>query len=303
MTAMASRTSPGRAHRALAGTPGGVDVTIKARDGYPLAATLYTSSDEEPRRAALIAPAMGARRHAYRDYAVHLAREGWAVVALDYRGIGGSRRGSVRHSPASLREWGQYDIAGAIDWLERQFHPVRMVAIGHSIGGQLMALAPNHRRLDALLAVAAQKGYWRLWDPRWRYVLCGLWHLLPVLVRLFGCLPLQPAGCEPLPRRVALDWGRWGRHPDFVDDDGRSLHEHYARFTAPILALSFADDAFLAPRRAVQRMLEIYVNAPVTHRHIVPRDLGLPALGHSGFFRDGVAPALWRETSAWLQSV
>ena len=49
---------------------------------------------------------------------------------------------------------------------------------GHSAGGQMVGLAPNNQRITALLAVAAQDGYYGLWDAPRRYLMAALWHVL-----------------------------------------------------------------------------------------------------------------------------
>jgi predicted alpha/beta hydrolase len=43
-----------------------------------------------------------------------------------------------------------------------------------------------------------------------------------------------------------------------------------------------------------------YCNAPVEHVTLDPRELGLAAIGHMGYFRPE-ASALWRETLDWLR--
>lgn len=273
---------------------------MAATDGYPLAATIYKTSPQREGKAAIIAGAVGVRRSRYRDFATYLAGRGWAVVTFDYRGIGGSRRGCLSKSPARLRDWGERDAAGVIEWVHHQFGPRRCVAVGHSVGGQIIGFAPNHGRLDALLTIASQKGYWKYWRGLWRYLVGGFWRVVPALVGILGYLPLWPAGCEDLPPQVALEWQRWGMRPEFVDEERRSMNHRFHTFTAPILAMSFADDPLYAPPRAVEALLKVYANAPSVHRHFHPRDLGVRRIGHSGFFDPGVCPALWEVAVEWL---
>ena len=80
-----------------------------------------------------------------------------------------------------------------------------------------------------------------------------------------------------MPPKAALEWSRWGLHHDFVDGEGRSLNDHHARFSAPILALSFADDPY-APPSAVDKLLEFYGGAAREHRHFHPAQLGVQAI-------------------------
>jgi len=246
---------------------------------------------------------MGVKRGRYRELSLHMAGQGWTVVTFDYRGIGGSRRGRAKACDVRLADWGEKDLAGAIEWSQRELRPRRFVVVGHSMGGQIIGLAPNHDKLHAVLMIGAQKGYWKYWDGHWRYVVSGFWRVLPVLVKVFGYLPMWPAGCEDLPPRVALDWQRWAMYSDFLDEHQRSLGDRFQKFRSPILAISFMDDPLYAPPRAVRALLDIYVNAPSQHRRYVPRELGVSQIGHSGFFVAGVCPKLWESTLEWLESV
>jgi predicted alpha/beta hydrolase len=279
------------------------DLTIRARDGFALAASLFGGRRRKLSGALIIAGAVGNVRQNYAQYAGYMAEQGWDVVTFDYRGIGGSK--GPRDQMASLRmfDWGAKDLAAIIDWGQGRLQPRRLVLVGHSIGGQVAAFAPNHHALGGMVAIAAQRGYWPYWDG-WRK--CGVylfWRLgVPLSLWVRGCLALQAVGLENLPRRVARDWARWGLARDYHDEDGTSLEPHFARFTAPILALSFSDDRSLAPPRAVDALFRgHYVHAPLTRWHIQPEDYRVRELGHSGFFNREVCPrSLWQATSAWI---
>ena len=64
----------------------GMEITVLADDGARLDADLVAPA--APRRAALLAPALGVPRRFYRPFAEFLAAEGVAVLAVDYRGVG-----------------------------------------------------------------------------------------------------------------------------------------------------------------------------------------------------------------------
>jgi len=276
--------------------------SIPATDGYALAATIYQGTTGSRPAVAILNAAMGVRRERYEAFARYLAGQGWIVVTYDYRGIGGSRHGSLPESGARLQDWGAKDLSGVIEWIYQRWRPRRCVAIGHSIGGQILGLAPNRDRLHAALLIASQKGYTRYWDGIWKWIVRAFWHAVPLLVKWFGRLPMAVAGCEDLPPQVALDWQRWALHPDFVDEQGQSLQASFARFTAPILSISFSDDPLYAPVRAVQALLRLYPNAPSQHLYVDPRDEGVKQIGHSGFFDRGICPKLWETARHWLET-
>lgn len=278
------------------------ELAIAATDGYPLAATVF-----EPPAArgggdvALIASSLGGDRRRYAPFARFLAVRGWTAVTFDFRGIGGSRNSSPKPLAARLVDWGERDVAGIVSWAAARPGARRLVAVGHSMGGQILGLAADPGRLDALVLVASQAGYWRLRPRPWRYLVLGYFRLVPALVRAFGGLPLWPTGPERLPPGVALEWRRWCLRREPSDLDGRPLAPLYERFRAPILAFSFADDHLYAPRAAAEALLALYRNAPREHRHYRPRDLAVRRIGHRGFWQGPRASRLWEETWRWLE--
>lgn len=275
------------------------DCRITALDGLPLGATVFEPMGRGERGALLVASATGVRRSRYRKFAHFFAAQGWSVVTFDYRGIGDSLSGDLKQLSHTMSDWGSKDIAGVIAWIENNWTPKRLVVAAHSVGGQVLPFAPNHDRVHALLAIACQKGWWKLWRGVDRYRCFAFWRFLPIAVRLYGYLPLKFADCEDLPPQVALEWHRWGVHPDFLGADGQSLSHCHAAFTAPIRAYSFADDPY-APPAAVEKLLSFYTRAPKEHRHLHPRQLGVARFGHSGFFTDAAAEPLWHEVCEWF---
>ncbi|MEZ4360461.1 MAG: alpha/beta hydrolase [Kofleriaceae bacterium] len=272
---------------------------IPATDGLLLGATTFEPAAPGPRRAIVMASATGVKRVRYREFARFLTRHGWSVVTFDYRGIGDSREGRLKELKHTMFEWGSKDLAGVISWIDARWAPSTIAAVTHSIGGQVLPFAGNHDRLSAMIAVGSQKGYWKVFKG-WGALLCvTFFRLMPLLVRLLGYMPMRLAGCEDLPPEAAREWSRWGLHHDFVDREGRSLNHHHAAFSAPVLALSFADDPY-APPAAVDKLLEFYRGATCEHRHFSPPDLGVKEIGHSGFFVGPASETLWRQALAWL---
>src|SRR5262249_31897840 len=80
---------------------------------------------------------------------------------------------------------------------------------------------------------------------------------------------------------------------------GRSLPDHFGGFRGLVLAYSSEDDR-LAPPAAVESLLRMYSRAAaVERRHLEPKALGLPPVGHFRFFRPGCA-CLWPEVTSWM---
>jgi predicted alpha/beta hydrolase len=280
------------------------DVEIPAADGLPLAGTLFTP-DQPNGRALIVNPATGVHRRLYRRFAAFMAEAGFTTVIYDYRGMGGSRVSSQTWRRMRVLDWGTKDAAGVMAWTRRSLAPDKLFVCGHSIGGQLLAGLEETWRLDGLLLVAAQSGYYRYWPRRYRWRLWLLWHAaMPLVTRLAGRFPgrLMGGASQDLPPRVGRDWARWCRSRDYlVDDEGRPLRAGARAYRGPILALSFTDDRLFAPRRAVGAMLDWYKKADVDWRQVAPADAGVRAIGHFNFFRDQALRPLWQDTADWLR--
>jgi predicted alpha/beta hydrolase len=125
---------------------------------------------------------------------------------------------------------------------------------------------------------------------------------LPAVASLFGYLPASRLGLgEDLPSGVALEWASWCRHPRYLVG-ALGVEQDYARVRAPFRAYAISDDAF-APLPAVEALAKLYPHAPWETRRVAPRELGVPSVGHFGFFRERFRDSLWREAGDWLESV
>ncbi len=81
-------------------------------------------------------------------------------MAFDYRGIGASLdASSVRASKARKQDWGTHDMPAALDYLVDRFPDMIVHLVGHSAGGQLVGLMPNHRHLSSVVTVSSSSGY------------------------------------------------------------------------------------------------------------------------------------------------
>jgi predicted alpha/beta hydrolase len=281
------------------GTEG--EVVIPARDGYPLAATVF-APEAAGRDWVVVNSATAVPRGYYARFARFLAAGGFHVVTYDYRGIGGSRPKRLRGFRARMRDWAQQDAAGVLDWVDAQ-GASRVAVVGHSFGGQALGLLPRPERLAAAVLVGAQSGYWRLWDGWRRLPVAALWHvLIPGLCAACGFFPGRALGMgENSPAGVAREWAAWGRRRGYVTEaDGGALAAGYARVACPIRSYSFSDDTF-APPRAVEALLGFYSSARVERRALRPRDLGAATFGHWAFFKERSREPLWVEAAGWLR--
>jgi predicted alpha/beta hydrolase len=275
-------------------------VTLSATDGVPLAADLHLPPDGVVTHAVVIAPAMAVKRRYYSAFSAWLAEGGAAVIVPDYRGIGGS--GHAR-TEASMVVWGERDLPAAAAALRARYPDVPLLYVGHSAGGQLFGLQQIEAFAGVML-VASGSGYWRHYAGWARVGMWAIWHVgLPLLTRLFGYLPMRRLGQgEDVPKGVAHQWATWGRHPRYV---GSHADAHgglgYTRWTGPLRAYAVTDDSY-APPLAVAALVALYPNADAETITVTPASLGVPHVGHFGFFRPAFRDTLWVEARAWLHA-
>src|SRR5262249_28457064 len=162
----------------------------------------------------------------------YMASRGWDVLTFDYRGIGDSRAPAQTEASFTMLDWGEKDLTGVLAWARGELNPRRLVLVGHSIGGQIAAFAANPSGLEALVGVAAQRGYWRYWPGLKKYLVYLFFGAyVPLCLKTRGYLPLTGVGLENLPRGAAADWARWGVNREYRDSRGISLLPRFARFT------------------------------------------------------------------------
>jgi predicted alpha/beta hydrolase len=276
-------------------------ISIPASDAYELAASLFLP--EAPARACvLINSATAVRRRYYQAYAEYLARCGFAVVTYDYRGIGDSLHGDIRQLKAVMTDWATKDYAAILGYLQANYAQLPVIVVGHSAGGWLLGIIPEHPGVVAIITVCTQSGYWGHWRGHRRVMMALLWHVvMPGVSKVLGYCPSRRLGFgEDLPAGVATQWAYWGRHAEYmIDREGRPLRAGFYALTVPIKSYSFADDP-MAPRPAVENIHALFKRAPVERQHLSPAQLGVARVGHFGFFRPEQRDQLWRSSLDWI---
>jgi predicted alpha/beta hydrolase len=263
--------------------------------GGTLAVTKLGPSDGNFRACVIINCAMSVKQSFYRPFAEFLAGIGYSVFTWDYRGVGDSAMDSRTARTVSLDQWAYDDLSLVIAAAVTADAGLPIFVVGHSFGGQIISLPENRNAIRGALLVACPSGYVGHWRGTSRGAF--MWGLayfgIPLLTRLYGRFPASRLrlGAD-LPRKVALEWGRWLRHPRYIArSPGRSAR--IASFSAPIHAISLSDDEF-APPHAVEAMLSLYRGSVVTREVVSPEDHGLRSIGHMGFFRPRTPGGIWQ---------
>lgn len=263
-------------------------VEITCSDGQRLHGHFLRASGGEPGLPVLLSPATGVKQHFYLRFARWLASQGHDVLVFDYRGIGLSLHGRLADCRATLADWGQRDQVAAIEWLLARTGAEQVVMVGHSAGGQMIGLLPNHHRVARLVGVSASTG----WFKGMRLMLglkarLGLRCLVPIGARFKGYAPTSAFGLgENLPAQVGQQWGQWCAAGGYATNAVRHRPEEdfHAHVRTPLVLL-YAEDDDIATPRTVADLLRTLPAAPSQVVRVSPSEHGLPALGHLMWFR------------------
>lgn len=271
-----------------------IERDIETADGQTIGARFFFP-ERRPRGSVLVAPAMGVSQAYYAPFATWLAARGFLAVTFDYRGVGRSRRGSLRGFSATITDWARLDCAAMIEAVVRQNPGAPLYWIGHSLGGQIVPLVPNRERVTKVVTVATGSGYWLENASPLRHTVWWLWLVVvPLSVRLFGYFPgkrLRKVG--DLPRGVMEQWRRWCLNKEYaVGAEGEHVRTLYASLKTPILSLSFTDDEFMSARN-IESMNSFFKHSPLRAKRISPQEVGSHRIGHFGFFKAKFEGSLW----------
>ncbi len=269
------------------------DIDITAADGQVLRATVHAPAGA--RTWLLINSAMGVRRRFYRHLAAHLEAEQIGVLTYDYRGMGDSVVAGDGVALIRLEDWGRKDFPAAFRWLRERHAPDRVVVLGHSVGGQLLGIAPEVRAADALVGVATQSGHWRHWDGVDRARVFALWYAaIPLLTALNVRFPSSRLGLgQDIPSGVARQWAEWGRDSQYVRSPTVGPQPQFHDEVCCRLRTYLPRSDFLAPERAVRAWHDWFPNAERELIELGPRNAAGRKIGHFGLFDPEVGAEEW----------
>lgn len=275
-------------------------VDVVARDGLSLSATWFMT-DTPQEKVILINAATGVTQNYYAEFAAWLTTLGFNVYTFDYRGIGNSRPKNLRHLLSDMKDWSN-DVDALISHIARVHPRSQLVILGHGIGGQLIGMSQLSRHADAFVMIGSQTPYWKNYEGFWmRLKLLFFWYVtIPFTTKLVGYFPAAKLGLfEDLPADVARQWSRWAKTQNYIFDELPGARSIFEMLSQRALMISFSDDE-LAPHRAVLDLKGFYKNLKFDHWHFQPEDVLQKKVGHFGFFKKRMEPALWRETVSWI---
>lgn len=234
----------------------------------------------------LMSAAIGAKQTYFRHFATYLSEHGFRVLTYDYSGAGLSAPKNLVGYQTGQQQWGEQDLTTMIDHISDNYEYQKFIVLGQSVGGQIHGLSPSIHKAHGLINVVASTGYWKAYPLPVRLIVWLNWYIaLPFITWLFGYFPGKRLGIvDDLPKGVALDWCKWGKSPNYHLDHIENAVEKFDAIRMPLLSYSFSDDT-TSPKPTVEWLNSIYRNAQLTYKHVKPSDIGVPSIGHFGFFR------------------
>lgn len=281
----------------------GAAVGLTTADGVTLSAHAYAPAGP-PWGRVLLMPALAAPSRTLRHLAAALCARGLFVLRADHRHTAASGPPPSRRHDASMHGILMNDVPVLLAALEARAPNVPTACAGHSLGGQLSALAAAAHKdthpVHAVMFVTVGMPYEALWPLPRRLGPMAAFRLWPAMAALWGHLPPKPWGMgEALPRTLISEWGRWGRTGRYCSM-GQDLDLFLAQVTAPVLAVGATDDLLYAPEVALRAYEGRLVRAPLTRLRLSPQQVGARRLGHFGLLWPPAVEALTQHMVRFL---
>lgn len=268
-----------------------IKTTIQCQDGYTLSGVFYPARQEPVKTyPILLCPATGITSRFYQQFCLWLSTQGYDVLNFDFRGIGNSLHGPLKHSTASIVQWGQLDIPAAINHLLARTHAEKVILVGHSAGGQLLGIAENYSKVAKVVAIAGSTGHVQGLKGRTKLLAPVMFKAIFPLARYtLGYGPTKSIGMgENLPKDVAQQWAQFCGKPGYVINAIGKLvkpeQNYHHKIECPITSLWATDDE-IATEANVQDLLRLYPNSQTTAIALEPQKLGHKAIGHMLMFK------------------
>lgn len=261
-------------------------LSFVTQDGYLLSGRLYRKAVTSDKLPILIGAATGIKQGFYQPFAQWLAAQGHDVMTFDFRGIGDSLYGRVSDSTASISQWGQFDLPAALQTLLAQSRATRAILVGHSAGGQLLGLMPNHAQVARIIAIAGSSGRLSGLAGRTRWLAPVMFYgIFPVSTLIKGYAATKSLGMgENLPKQVGAQWRDFCRRGGYaINASRRGVPSYHEQITTPIIAFHASDDEI-----ATLANVQDFLNTFSSHTECItvqPADYGYRSIGHMALLR------------------
>lgn len=248
----------------------------------------YQPVDAAIHTAALVLPAMGTPAGYYGRLVEGLLGLGWAVAVAEWRGVGSSPLGIGRRGARfGYDTLARLDVPAFAAAARRGWPQARLIAIGHSLGGQVGACAAGDdpALFDGLATVASCTVWWRAWRGAGKAKMLMGSQTIAAITRAAGYWPGSRLGFGgDQPADLMLDWARSARTGRLETARGVDFGARLGSYRGPLLGLGIEDDEF-APPSAVDDLLRRLSSAALTRETVPVAAFGLARVGHFAWAR------------------
>lgn len=242
----------------------------------------------------VIVPATGVLQSFYRKLAEFFQENGISVITFDYAGIGRSLNGNIKNEKSLLKNWGNRDLEAVLQYTLTNYPDQQIILLGHSLGGQLIGLAPSSVKVEKIILVASQSGYWKYWKGSDRIRMWLNWHILvPVLSGIYGYLPSGSISrMENLPGNVVKDWAEWCRNRNYLFGSIKNDELYFSKVCCKLSSIRISDD-YYAPAKSVDWLTAKYTHAVIKELQLSPENFGVSKIGHFSLFTEKFSNSIW----------
>ncbi|MBL1281112.1 MAG: alpha/beta fold hydrolase [Fluviicola sp.] len=267
---------------------------IKTTKGHEISVTEFESSSDS-NSVVILLPATGVKQSFYYKFAEFLQSNGYSTYTFDYFGIGDSKYRPLKEQDTSASDWGSNDFESVMSFYLEKYPKKKVSIIGHSIGGQLIGLAPSSVQANKIILIAAQSGYWKFWKGKGRVKMFFNWHLVfPLLTGLYGYFPGERFKImENLPKTMSFEWRKWCLSPNYLFDHISYKDLYFDKIQCDLFSYSVKNDRF-APKESVNWITDKYCSTNQERRHLSSKDSNSKSIGHFSFFKEEMKETIWR---------
>jgi len=245
-------------------------------------------------------PALGVPAAKYQAFAEALANQGISTVVHEWRGLASSSLRPSRRVDWGYRELIEMDIPATAQRAAAGNPEVPWLMGGHSIGGQLAALAQARNPMArGLVFLATGVPYAAAYPIGQRLLIGGFARLIPALVSAVGYFPgdrLKWAGREAA--QLMREWAGTVRSGHYMGVGlGEDVEQRMAQISVPRLGLRMSED-WLVPKASLDMLLAKLGPGPQQREEFDALRLGAPA-DHFRWMRKPDALAL--ATAEWVR--
>jgi predicted alpha/beta hydrolase len=225
----------------------------------------------------------GARvlQNKYTEFAEYVSNNNINVITYNYSDTDVPEN-KLKTSKTSIQEWATCDMNTIIDSIVDMNSEAKIFVLGHSLGGQIIGLTENCAKLDGIILVAAQTGYWKFWPFPLNIINYLTWYLyVPMLLKTYGFFPKgKDKNLSHMPKRATTDWMKWCQSPNYLFENISLSEQYYNTIKCPLLSISFGDDLY-ATKQAVDWLTSKYQNVKLNRIHYTSKEY---KYGHSSAF-------------------